>query len=247
MVVAARARRLELGGVVAALWGAGLDAALVAATPPPGVGPRRSGGRRHLRRGGHHDVDGHDTDRSRDAFRPPRDRAARLRRGASRSAAPGARRRMLSLGGRHRVFCASDLGSRLGAVFAVAKAVATLTQRGEIGPSVSTATGIGRRTACRAARAQTAPPAGTKPQIPPSRRAGQQDDGKVCSPFQVPHLERDPHARPPADRGLWPSTASVARPSQPGLVARPMMGWQSSEVGLVGGRAAEPAVGGADR
>jgi len=39
MVVAARARRLELGGVVAALWGAGLDAALVAATPPPGVGP----------------------------------------------------------------------------------------------------------------------------------------------------------------------------------------------------------------
>ena len=56
MVVAPRARGLELGGVVAALWGAGLDAALVGATPPAGAGSRRSDGRRHLRRGGHRDV-----------------------------------------------------------------------------------------------------------------------------------------------------------------------------------------------
>jgi len=55
----------------------------------------------------------------------------------------------------------TDRGSRLGAVFAVAKAVATLTQRDGIGRNVSTATGIARRAACRDARAQTAPPAGT--------------------------------------------------------------------------------------
>jgi hypothetical protein len=38
------------------------------------------------------------------------------------------------------MLCATDLGSRLGAVCAVAKAVSTLTQRGEIGPSVRAVT-----------------------------------------------------------------------------------------------------------
>jgi len=137
----------------------------------------------------------------------------------------------------------TDLGSRLYAVCGIAKAVATLTQRGEIRRSVSTATEIARRAACWAARAHTAISAGTEPGMPLSGRAGQRDDRKVRSPFQVPDLECEPHARPPADRRLWPSTASVARPSRPGLVARAMMGRQSSEVDLVGGRAAEPAVG----
>jgi hypothetical protein len=42
------------------------------------------------------------------------------------------------------VFWASDLGSRLDAVFGIAKAVATLIQRGEIGPSVRAVTEIAR-------------------------------------------------------------------------------------------------------
>ena len=85
----------------------------------------------------------------------------------------------------------TDLGSRLDAVFGIATAVAMLTQRGEIGPSVHTATGVARRAACQAARAQTAPPARRKPQVPPSRRAGQQDHGKVRSPIQAAHLARE--------------------------------------------------------
>jgi hypothetical protein len=46
------------------------------------------------------------------------------------------RQRIAGIG---RVKAATDLGTRLGAVFAVAKAIATLTQRGEIRPSVSIA------------------------------------------------------------------------------------------------------------
>jgi len=142
------------------------------------------------------------------------------------------------------VFCASDLGARRGAVFAVAKAVATLTQRGEIEPSVSTQRReslVERHAGLHERRRR--PPPEQNCEYPPSRRADQRDDGKVRSPFQVPDLECEPHARPPADRRLWPSTASVARPSRPGLVARAMMCRQSSEVDVAGGRAAEPAVG----
>ena len=55
------------------------------------------------------------------------------------------------------VYAASDLGSQPDTVLAVANSVATLSQRGETRPSVSTSTGNARRAACRAARVQTAP------------------------------------------------------------------------------------------
>jgi hypothetical protein len=55
-----------------------------------------------------------------------------------------------------RVKAATDLGTRLDAVLGIAKAVAKLTQRGEIGPGVSMAPRSARRAACWAARAQTA-------------------------------------------------------------------------------------------
>lgn len=51
-------------------------------------------------------------------------------------------------GGGGPMFWASDHGSPLDAVFGIAKAVAMLTQRGEIERSGSTATGIARRAAC---------------------------------------------------------------------------------------------------
>jgi len=63
------------------------------------------------------------------------------------------------------VFCASDLGSRMNAVSAVVKAVATLAQRVEIRQSSTTATEIARRAAWWAARGQTTTGEGTEPRL----------------------------------------------------------------------------------
>jgi len=60
----------------------------------------------------------------------------------------------------------------MNAVLAVAKAVATLAQRGETGRRVSTATESDGRAACRAARAHTATPARTEPRMPGLRPRG---------------------------------------------------------------------------
>jgi len=72
-----------------------------------------------------------------------------------------------------------------------------------------------------------------------SGRASQQDDGKVRSPFQVPHLEREPHARPTVHGRLRPGAARGARPSRPGFEAWPMMRRQPPEVDLLGRRTRE--------
>ena len=50
---------------------------------------------------------------------------------------------------------------------------------------------------------------------PASGRAGQRDDRKVRSPFEVLHLEREPHAGPPADRRVQPIRSSPRRNSPP--------------------------------
>jgi len=88
------------------------------------------------------------------------------------------------------VKAATDLGTRLNAVLGIAKAVAMLTQRREIGPSVSTATGIVRRAAGWAARGQTATPAGTELRVPAltPRGSARRREGALALPGTGPRV-----------------------------------------------------------
>ena len=70
----------------------------------------------------------------------------------------------------------------------------------------------------------------------------QRGDGKARSPFQVPYLEREPRAGPPADRRLRSRTAGFARPSLPRRETRAALSRRPIEADLVGRRTRQPGV-----